>query len=125
MRIICKANNGSALSPKYLTLGYADATQFNLAIDQCYKVHAMSIWRGALFFLIADDTGLPMWQPVDLFSLSDGRLPENWCFTREIALESGVEAIWGYERLTSDQGHYEALIEQDPEALKYFYQIAN
>jgi hypothetical protein len=122
--ITCNANNGKVLSPKYLHLGYAEATKFNLSIAQEYEVFAISIWRGALFYLVSDDTHLPMWQPVELFELSDGRLSRDWLFSRKTAAENGVEALWGYERLIEDAGHYEALLERDPEALRYFYRLA-
>jgi hypothetical protein len=86
-------------------------------------VFAIAIYSGATLFLLADDDNLPNWYPADLFSISAMRIPPDWFATAYAGNESGLQLLLGYERLISDESHYDALLERDPEAIRYFWQI--
>ena len=73
----------------------------------------MAVWESVLIVLILDETQKPNWYSIELFSVADGHLSQDWSFSNNIANEHGVEAIWGYEAMVSDLTHYEALIERD------------
>ena len=120
MDIKCKANMGAALSPECLVLGYTEESEFYLIIGKNYQVFAMALWHSVIVFLIVDESGRPAWQPSELFSLVDARLPEEWFFTEYSNEESGVQAVWGYEALIFDPDHYDLLTEYDPGALRVF-----
>lgn len=74
--------------------------------------------------LLADDNHRPNWFPMCLLSVNDPRLPEDWLFKyfESEGDEEWLQALWGYERLITDVTHYEALLEREPEALRYFYE---
>jgi hypothetical protein len=121
MRAICKANSGEFLSNELLRLGHTDKSIFSVSVDKEYEVFAMSLWRGAILILLADEHHLPNWFPMELFSLSAPCLPSDWSFVHSPTNKDGLQALWGYERLIIDVSHYEDLIERDPEALRHFY----
>lgn len=124
MRVICRANTGKALTKKHFSIfqGETEHTEFHVTVGKQYLIYAMAIWRSALMILLLEDTGLPSWFTMELFEVTDPRLPNDWFFSTETAAQEGVEAMWGYERLVRDGSHYEALLARDPEALKAFYQ---
>jgi hypothetical protein len=131
MRVICTANAGKALRQKQLPKKYfeafhgqADDVIFHLTIGKEYSVFAMALWNSVLIFLLLDETGKPNWYSIELFSIDDGRLPANWFFSRSIANDHGIEAIWGYQRIAVAPGHYEALIERDENSMKAFFEEA-
>lgn len=122
MRVICNSDSGRSLSKGLLALGYTPQSNFTVSIGREYRVYAMSLWQGVIFVLLKDDTGLPNWFPIPLFTVTDSRLPENWLFSSHNGDESRLRALWGYDKLVTDVAHYDLLIERDPEALKIFYE---
>lgn len=101
--------------------------QFNLTIGRSYIVVGMGIWETVLQLLVKDDRGLPAWCPAALFELNDQSLPADWRFVFRDGIRcSGSElftrwvAQWGYEQLVSDEGHANALMEREPQALEIF-----
>jgi hypothetical protein len=129
MRLLCKINTGKALrqqpfSPAYFAAfrGETDETIFHVVIGKEYPVFAMAAWKSVLNVLVLDETQKPNWYSIELFSVADGRLPQDWSFSNTIAKEHGVEAIWGYEAMVSDPTHYAALIERDSRALAVFHE---
>jgi hypothetical protein len=122
MRAKCLFNDGKSLSEKYLNLeGYTSKSSFNVAIGGEYLVFAMSLWHGVILILLADESHLPNWFPLELFSIDDRRLPANWSFVSMLE-SSHLQALWGYEQLVGDPLRYDALLEREPAALREFYE---
>jgi hypothetical protein len=129
MKVLCRFNTGKAvrqkkLPPTYFAAfhGESEETIFNVSIGKEYPVFAIASWQSVIILLLADEAHKPNWYSIELFSVTDARLPEDWFFSNRVANEHGVEAIWGYERLVSDPNHYEALIERHREAVAIFEQ---
>lgn len=124
MRALCRANTGKALPPTHFSAapGDTEETAFCVSIGKEYLVLGVALWHSVILLLVLDDTNLPYWYPVELFCMTDARLPDDWFFSVSAATEHGVQAIWGYEHLVTDSSHYGALLERDPEALRLFYQ---
>ena len=120
MKVKCKANSGKALTPKYLALGYTRQTVCHVAIENEYTVFAVAVYREVVLLLLSDEDALPNWYPVDLFSLSDGRVPEGWLSAIYPGNDDGLQFLMGYPRIVSDEAHYDALLERDPAAIEAF-----
>ena len=124
MRVICNGNTGQSLTSRCLNLGNTRESLFPVSVGKEYYVFAISLWQGVIYLLLTDDYHLPYWFPMCLFSVNDPRLPEDWLFSffDDEGDERGLQALWGYDQLINDATHYEALIEREPEALRYFYE---
>jgi hypothetical protein len=122
MRVICNSDSGRSLSKGLLALGYTPQSNFAVSIGREYRVYAMSLWQGVIMVLLKDDTRLPNWFPIPLFTVTDSHLPENWLFSSHNGDESCSRTMWGYDKLVTDVAHYDLLIEKHPEALKIFYE---
>lgn len=120
MKVKCRANSGKALTPKYLALGDTPQTVFHVAIEKEYKVFAVAVYRGVVLLLLSDEDELPNWYPVDLFSMSHGRIPEEWFSAMYPGNDDGLQFLMGYPRIVSDESHYDALLERDPSAIEAF-----
>ena len=123
MRVICRANNSKALTPKYFAaLSASEQTIYHVSVAAEYFVFAMALYNSVMILLLVDDTGKPNWYPIEFFSFNQPKLPADWFFSMDVANEHGVGAIWGYQHLVSDPEHYERLIEREPDALRIFEQ---
>jgi hypothetical protein len=120
MRVLCNSNEGSALSAKYLGIGNTPESVFHVQVGTAYSVFAIAVYRGATLLLLSDDDGLPNWYPVDLFSIKDNKIPADWLIAVYSGNDEGLQFLMGYERLVSEDSHYEALLERDPAALSFF-----
>jgi hypothetical protein len=122
MRVICKDNTAIVLPPKYFLAfpGDSDASIYHVTVGTEYPVFGMALRQQVIILLLMDDTNKPNWYPVDFFSVTEPKLPADWFFSKEVANEHGIDALWGYELLASDPKHYGALIERDPGALRLF-----
>jgi len=123
MRVVCSGKTGKCLSAKYLAAlsGETEQTEYDVSVGKEYEVFGVAVWRSIILLLLLDDGNLPDWYPVELFSVADAQLPEDWFFSVSVANEHGVEAIWGYDHLVRTPSHYEALLERDPSALRMFF----
>jgi len=120
MKVVCTANSGKALQTKYL-VGYSPETVFHLTLGAEYIVFAFSVYRGSPMLLLAEDrTSLPNWYPVDLFSISDARVPQGWLSASYTASGEALQFLMGYERIVSDESHYDGLLERIPADLEAF-----
>ena len=120
MKVICTANRGKALPLVYFALGDTPESEFNLSIGRTYYAFAIALWQSCLHLLIFDDSKRPRWNPIELFSISDPHLPDEWFFATYTDHPCGVSALWGYETLIVDPNHYERLTEQEPDAVAIF-----
>jgi hypothetical protein len=124
MRAICRFCTGSALARQRFDAGYSPATIFHLTVGREYEVYAMALWESGLVVLVVDDTGLPRWQPVELFDITDHSVPVDWEFDLG-ARGDLVKALWGYSTLIRDPHHHDSLSELAPRALEVFWSEVN
>jgi hypothetical protein len=120
MKVICNANIGSALGKKHFAIGYTPKSVLHLTVGKEYRIFAMQIWRSLLDVLLSDDTGKPQWYPIEIFKVSDSRLPNDWLFKSTPDEEYGLQALWGYKSIVEDPLHHDGMLELEPEHLKIF-----
>ena len=63
MRVICRANNAKALTPKYFALSASEQTIYHVSVATEYFVFAMALYNSVMILLLVDDTGKPNWYP--------------------------------------------------------------
>ncbi|HWA93030.1 MAG TPA: hypothetical protein VG844_00410 [Terracidiphilus sp.] len=120
MKVQCIATTGKALLTKFL-VGYCDETVFNLTLGAEYTVFAFSVYGGASMLLLAEDnTDLPNWYPIDLFTISDAQVPRDWYCAAYPGNGEVLQFLMGYERIVRDEAHYDGLLERLPEDLETF-----
>ncbi|HET9138189.1 hypothetical protein [Actinophytocola sp.] len=99
--------------------GNTAASRFNVTVGQEYAAQAITLWTYGLGVLIVDDTDRPNWKPMELFVVSDGRIPHGWQFS-PVKDRDPVLALWGYPTLIRDPRHHDELIERDLGAYRIF-----
>lgn len=122
MTVICINNTGRSLPPRYFDDGYTKDSVFHVTVGNQYTVFGIELWRSVIVVLVLDDTELPCWYPIDLFTISDPHLPADWFFASYPGNDLLVRAVWGYEHLVMDTLHHDALADRDPKAMKIFRQ---
>jgi hypothetical protein len=120
VKVVCLANSGEALTSKYLAIGNSVNAEFNVIVGREYIVFAIAVYQGVTLFLLNDNNGHPNWYPVDLFSISDARVPEDWFGASYSTRDSNLQFLLGYQRMIDDESHYDALLERSPAALEWF-----
>jgi len=146
----CRAKTGSELGPFHRGPYHSDDTIFSaLRVGEAYRVYAMAIFKeeelasklspkpdwypaqaGLIVLLCheyaAPPTMRPEWYPIELFSIEDPRLPDDWEFSTSWefgnaqSAQTNVQARWGYSELVHSDAHFEGLAEGDPVALEHF-----
>lgn len=121
MRAVCNQNSGSGLPPSWQEIGFSLRSTFSLVIGKSYIVFGVALWRAHLLALLCDENSLPNWFPLDLFTLVDGNIPNGWRFAKfSNEPDTLLQALWGYEELMDNRGHYDGLLERDPGAIQIF-----
>lgn len=123
MRVICEKKVARMSAPSRPLAPYEADSEFDITVSKEYVALGVSVWEGIVLLLLADDYDLPNWHPLEMFSVSDPKLSNNWFFSGTAASEQGVQAICGYRELVFDQSHYTALLERDPVALDTFRRV--
>lgn len=117
MVVTCISDSMRNLRPN--PLAYNQDAVVHLTLATRYRACAMSVYAGSIMILVRDDTDLPNWYPVQLFTIDNPDLPSGWRFASYG--ESGhLRAIWGYAELVDDESHYDALLERHADALAVF-----
>lgn len=106
-----------------------DTSYYGLIVGDKYTVYAVMWIASRVDVLIATDAGGPVWVPMMLFRLVDGRLPDKWamCVTeqseafRELATYYNIAAIVGYKRIVEDINHYNGILEREHREIMEFY----
>lgn len=119
MRVVCTFDKGSDLARSRFDAGYSPATEFHLTIGVECDVHAMALWESGLVILVVDDTDLPRWQPIELFTIIDRRVSAQWEFGLGDPADM-VKALWGHPSLIGDPDHHDSLSGLVPGALEVF-----
>jgi hypothetical protein len=130
MLVRCEANSGKALPERARIRHETDLTEFTpLKVGATYHVYGLMISVARIDFFICPPENNPFWFPASLFSVQDGRLPNNWCFGFTLgnpgfaALyeEFKVEALLGYPELVKNYEHYAGVLERDEFELRKFF----
>jgi hypothetical protein len=108
--------------------GNTKNSEFNVTIGREYIVFAINIWHESLNIFISADYNLSGWYPIELFTVSDPKLPSDWFFFSS-PTDDVLQALWGYETLVKDMikkgtspppTHYDDLLDRDSNALMIF-----
>lgn len=127
VKVKCIANTGKDLSEKSIESGEHRGVKFDVDIGKVYVVYSMFIFRGALDYLLSEEsTDVPFWYPAELFEVVDSLLSLEWHFTfigygENHESKKSLAAIWGYKEMIFDSKHYIDLTEREPEALDIFF----
>jgi hypothetical protein len=126
----CMYNHGRDLGEPERGSFFSASTPFELLVDKEYRLFGMGLFKSTLLVLLRDETGLPNWLPMGLFSIGARKLPSNWEFILldgEAASGGRISdrwtALWGYSELVRNRSHSDDLIERMPEALEVFYKV--
>ena len=123
MKVECIENSADNWADSLSSLGYTAESQFDMAIGKVYTVYAICLWGEALHYLLEAVAGRPAWYPAVLFEVRNTTMPSSWHFAYWGRDRSNViKAVWGYEELIGSEGHFDALSEQDQEAIRIFGQ---
>lgn len=150
MFVRCRTIKGSDLGEFRRGLYYTPETRFtSLRVNDVYRVFGLTLYQNTqlatkvdprpawfppqagLTVLIGHEydnppTIRPDWYPIELFSVEDSKLPDDWEFSttmeysHEGAGKSNVLARWGYPLLVHSDEHWAGLVERDPPALAAF-----
>jgi hypothetical protein len=107
MRIRCTGNRGSDLPADVLEASRnTPLATFNLIIGNEYIVYAMKLAvYGLSVMVVSGDPPRPYWNPIDLFDVLDGNIPDNWEFAG-VKNNQWIRALWGYKSLIHDPECY-------------------
>jgi hypothetical protein len=119
MRVACQSNRGTSLSSKFL-VGDTIHSEFHVNVGKEYDVFGVSVYRGATYLLLLGEDRLPDWYPIDLFSIADPSIPDNWFSAIFAENDPILQFLMGYKTLIFDEGHYDALLEREARALNIF-----
>ena len=121
MRVMCVKTNliEQDVTTELLNVGYSAHTKFHLKIEKRYNVYAVSFWGSIPVILIEDENGTPLWYPISLFKVIDPEIPNGWSFDI-LASECTQIPVLGYPDLTTTEGHYDNLIEEEDIAVQIF-----
>lgn len=109
MRVLCGANSGCALSKGRFEEGYSPSSEFDLGVGKEYIVYGISLWQGALLYLVIGEGRFPHWYPSELFSVTRKELPPGWYFTSLGEEGHDLRAVWGYDELVNTDRHFDDL----------------
>ena len=119
MRVVCEANVGTALPPRYFERGFTQSSAFDLTIGTEYIVYGISFWLGFPLYLIVGEDRRPHWYPAELFQVSRTELPGCWYFAF-FGSKDDLNAVCGYDELVNKWDHYDQLSNLDQHALEVF-----
>ena len=118
MKARCISNKGEKLSATNLSRGYSLNTEFHLTVDTEYHVYGMCVFEGALSLLVFDDIRRPDWCPIEIFKITDKRMPADWVFN---SWDSTLTGVWGYRELVMSREYFDQLAERIEPAIIDFH----
>lgn len=125
MIVECVANKGKDLPRDWLdpSRNLTEKTKFPLVIGKKYTVYAFILRppRGIRFYVYDEnDVYLPIWYPAPLFVIVDHRLSKYWEFHFDDS-PSTTWLIMAYPEWARDPwNYYNALSDQEKEAVEIF-----
>lgn len=125
MRVRCVSNDGKRLLElKHRPVGVTSETRYNhLDVGVEYEINAMFVADGVLYYIL-DSSGYVYACPAPLFTVVSNSIPRTWSFCLVDTHDSRYpypEALWGYPELTDNPEHYNALLDQHPDARHIYF----
>ena len=103
----------------------ADVQQFVSSSQTCvtpgkeYAVHAISSYEKIIFALIIDDLSTPVFIPVRILEVIDGRIPDDWeC---NLSLGKGVDLVVGPRFIAGSLDSYGEMVDQELQAVEQLW----
>lgn len=135
MIVLCEANTGSSLPKHAWRHGESEKTRFSpLKVGCEYVVYGLMFRPNGVDYLVfpviqdSDWKHGPYWMPGALFKIMDSMLP-SWrmCLTeyqpgyQSLYTMHGITALIGYDDLVGNPGHYDGILDRDPEQIQIFF----
>src|SRR5262245_28806573 len=121
MMLRCHSSTGHTSQNPDRGLQHTEQTVFNITPGQEYSAYGMALFNSGLIVLILDNDRSPDWYPIELFEITDGALLSDWRFNLRSQGDDGLQAVWGPDRLVSDQAYFDSLAEHDLDAQTVFW----
>jgi hypothetical protein len=128
MRVKCISKEGRTLPYLYLDPegGYAPDSLFELTRDREYVVYALTVRRGAVWYYVLDESGVPYptWHPAALFEITDPRTSRYWTVgIADQGLQDGSAVVAFAQWANDPLDFYGKLTDGDAEASATFAKI--
>ena len=120
MKVKCIHDTGKFLSKKFIDMGWTRESRMDLQINATYTVYGICYCKNVFKYLIAEQNIDPFWLPDEIFEIVDHKISILWFFDK-FGDDYGIEALWGYNELISNEDHYDNLINRKKEDLDIFY----
>ncbi len=125
MKVICKENKAKNLDFEQDIFTFSRETEFSITYKKEYIVMGIMIGKksNCIYYLIDDDYNRPSWLPYVLFNISHNQLPPKWYISILNKQEStgNIFYLSGFNELCNNEDYHDALIEQEPWALKIYF----
>lgn len=123
MLVRCETSK-RVLLPTWRTLAEYEREAFPITEGRLYSVIGMQATTDSIEYLIHADTFYPTFVPAVQFSVERAQLPDWWVYRflgypKENLYWMPV-AEWGYPEMVMTAGHYEAVVDMEPEALSIY-----
>lgn len=109
--------NSYADAPPHVAWGTSPRSQTHLTVGKEYDVYTISFYKACLCLLVIDDFGTESFKPSWFFEIVDRKVPKDWQVN---LFDDGdrLQGLIGPEFIVRDGESYDALIEQEPEAVE-------
>ena len=116
MIVECTNNTGNSLPNKIVeqAQGWNKEAKFNLTVGKKYKVYALEILYGYIWYYIEDDDfdgetiNYPIHYPAPLFKIINNKLSKYWTLNFEVNNDS-VYQIFSFEEWYKEKAFYDLL----------------
>jgi hypothetical protein len=121
-------SNASERLPGHYQAAFVTRTnphyEWPLVPGKAYLACAVSFFSGFVLYLVRTErNGSPEFMPAPFFKVVDSRIPQYWGFWAVSEFyENNLQCVLGYPELTDGSGHYDALVDGKPEAVRLFNQ---
>jgi hypothetical protein len=123
VRVLCTANQGSALPRDYLDarVNLTPQTLFPLTPGQEYVVYAATFLGNQVWYYLVDDDNLwyPHRRPAPLFQIVDARLSQYWRYSFTPGHLDHL-VLLAFDEWVSNVGFYDRLSDRDDAEVQVF-----
>ena len=120
MKVRCIKSSGADLSPADIAAGHYTSSTFYVSVGGEYVVYGVAFDKGAISYLIEDDTGYIRWYPASLFEITSDRVSRLWRFS-SVASAKGYEAQMSFAELVQNLDFFTRLVDGEKAAEDIFY----
>lgn len=127
MRVICRANNFSSFTDKYLLsrlAGYISNPdgEVDLELGKEYTVYGVVFWDNSpwYYLCVEEDDEYPRPFAAEFFGVLDGRLSSYWRLSTVSQENGGILSSLVFDEWAKDPLFYENLLDDEINALEIF-----